>query len=96
MGGAWIVGAKVNGACNGLGEITKEGMFDDGVYEVSRGGVDNNLNLTKQKEYSVDIYDEDLFKEFYIKVKKILYTIMVAEYQQRTGENKWIKKLKNI
>ena len=65
---------------------TIEGMFDDAVYEVSRGSVDNSLNLTKQKEYSVDIYDEDLFKKFYSKVKNILWTIMVAEHEQREGK----------
>ena len=70
---------KVNGKFNGLGEIIVEGMFDEGVYEVSRGSVDNHLNLKEQKEYLVDVYDEDLFREFYIKIKNILWKIMVAE-----------------
>ena len=70
---------KVNGKFNGLGEIIVEGMFDEGVYEVSRGSVDNHLNLKEQKEYLIDVYDEDLFREFYIKIKNILWKIMVAE-----------------
>ena len=70
---------KVNGQCNGLGEITIQGMFDDVVYEVSRGSVDNNLNLIKQKEYTVDIYDNELFGKFVSKMKHLLWSVLVAE-----------------
>ena len=73
-----LLEGKVNGFYNGLGETT-EGMFDGPVYEVSRGSVDNNLNLTKQKEYSVDIYDDELFGKFVAKVKHILWSVWVSE-----------------
>ena len=74
-----LLEGKVNGLCNGLGEIITEGMFYGPVYEVSRGSVDNNLNLTKQKEYSVDIYDDELFGKFFNKIKNILWNVCVSE-----------------
>ena len=68
---------QINGGVDCWKEV--DGMFGKSVYECDRGAVDARLNITEQDGYSIIVYDEDLFREMYKRIKTMIWKVLVKE-----------------
>ena len=62
---------KVHGGYDGSKDI--KGIFEGKlIYEVHRGTLDSNFNLTGKNGHQVTIYDEDLYSQMCKELNKLL------------------------